>query len=323
MIDKALARELGLAVVGTSQGKDSHGVVIKSDIVQATMNLGGVAFHKVPMFAADFSASETTKFFIGDGVLGSEMLPLGAWQIDLRNSVLRFNSDVTKLRFVDSATKSQLHNFGYPHSPILDVQFADRARSKAMFDTGSPAYFAISPADLAGARKAGGIGRCISGIGSPGGSLGGQAPSVDLLQAELKTFSIGRLELGRVGAVRRESSPSLIGVAILEHFVVTLDSKSGTAYFAKYSDGPFARPSFGFTLAFDKKISVAAVWDKSPAHTAGLRPAMHLTSINGAGTELTSKGIHRAIMAMAGQEISLEWDGGSARLMRKFDILQK
>ena len=87
MIDGALAKELGLEVVGTSQGKDAHGVVIESQIVQGTIGLGEVTFQKVPMFVADFSGQEATRFWIGDGVLGSELLPLGAWQIDRSNAM--------------------------------------------------------------------------------------------------------------------------------------------------------------------------------------------------------------------------------------------
>lgn len=322
MIDEALAQELGLQVVGKSQGKDSHGVLIESNIVQGSLNLGGVTFYNVPMFAADFSGSTITKCLIGDGLIGSELLPLGAWQIDLVNSVIRFNTDVTQMPFIDKATRTPLESFGYPHLPLLDVQFAKKSRSKAMFDTGSPAYFAISPEDLKGTKKAKGIGKTITGFGSPGGSLGGQAPNSDLLQAELKTLSIGKLNLGRVGAIQRESAPSLLGAGILKHFVVTLDSKSKTAYLEKYADGVFAHPSFGFTLSFDKEISVAAVWDNSPAKTAGLYPGLQLNSINGVRTELTCEGISRAIKAMEAQEITLKWNNGSTTLTKKNYILQ-
>jgi len=321
MIDTKLSKELGLKVVGNNRGIDAHGVVIESEIVQASFRIGDVDFQKVPMITADFSAFEITKSFIGDGVLGSELFPLGVWQFDLQNAVLRFNTDLKKLSHVSNAMKLKLYQYGYPYMPIFDVKFAKRAHSKAMFDTGSPTFFAISSADLAGTRKADGIGRTISGYGSPGGSLGGQAPDAEQLQVELKTLSIRNLKLGRVSAVRRELSPSLIGARLLEHFVVTLDSRSGDAYFKKYFNGPFARPSFGFTLGFNNSISIAVVWKKSPAEATGLRPGMELTSINGVEIEFTSEGIRRAIAAMAGQEIDLAWKDGSAKLTRKTHIL--
>jgi hypothetical protein len=253
---------------------------------------------------------------IGDGVLGSEILPLCAWQIDLPNSVLRCNTELEELSYVEKSARQRLYDFGYPHAPFLDVRFAREARSKAMLDTGSPAYLAISPPDLEGAGKAGGIGRTISGSGSLGGSLGGQAPSGDQVQAELKTFSIGSLDLGRVNATRREFPPSLIGASILEHFVVTLDFRSGYAWFSGYRDGPLARPSFGFSLAFEPRISVGLVWEDSPAARAGLRPGLPLTAINGEATSLSCDGIRGALQAMSGESIELEWEDGSASLSR-------
>ena len=125
------------------------------------------------------------------------------------------------------------------------------------------------------------------------------------------------MDLGRVAATGRASSPSLIGARILEHFIVTFDVKSKTAFFFKFSDKPLIQPSFGFSLAFDNLISVAVCWDNSPAAGAGLRPGTHITKINGETIRLTSEGIRKAITAMEGQEISLEWEGGSVKLVQK------
>jgi predicted aspartyl protease len=314
MINAALAEELGLEVVDKQKGTDAHGVVVESNIVQADLVLDGVTLHKVPIFAADFSASKAAQCLVGDGVLGSEVLPLCAWQIDLPNSVLRCESDVRKLDHVDGASRQALHNFGYPHTPYLDVQFAKKAKSKAMFDTGSPTYMAISPPDFEGAKKAGGIGKTLSGFGSAGGSLGGQAPNATQTRAELKTLAIGKISLGRVDATLRESAPSLIGAMLLDHFLVTLDAKSKIAYFDVYRDGPFKRPSFGFSLGFDDGISVALVWDDSPASEAGLRVGQALTSINGEATDASCDSVRRALNAMSADTIVLQWDGGSAVL---------
>ena len=323
MISSALVKELGLETIGRSQGMDAHGVIIESEIVQSRLKLGGVEFSNVPMFAADFQASAALSYFIGDGVLGSELLKLGAWQIDLKNLRLRYSQDVTTLPNIKGATKIRLYDFGYPHAPIMDVRFAPHARSKAIFDTGSPTCFAISPADFNGAMKAGGVGGTITGNGSAGGSLGGQAPDRQQLQAELKTVSIGELDLGRVAAMGRASAPSLIGARLLEHFIVTFDLQSNTAFFLKFADGPLMRPSFGFSLAFDKQISVAVVWDNSPAAAAGLHPGTHVNTVNGEKLRLTSEGIRKAITAMAGQEIRLEWEGGSADLLEKTLVFER
>ena len=275
---------------------------------------------KVPMMAANFSSSPVTKEFIGDGVLGSDLLPLGAWQLDLKNSVLRFNTNLQGLPHIKDSKQLKLYQFGYPYMPILDVTYAKKARSKAMFDTGSPTFFAISFADLNGAKKASGIGETVSGYGSPGSSLGGQAPNIELLQVELKNLAIDKLKLGRVVAERRELSPSLIGAGILENYIATLDSRSESAYFKEYSDGVLAKSSFGFSLAFDNSISIGAVWENSPAKAAGLQAGLELISINGVEAEYTKGGLLRAVEAMEGQEIELAWKGGSVKLARKYLI---
>lgn len=320
MIDSALVEELGLKSVDTNKGTDAHGTIVETEIVQANIQIGGVAIQKVPMMAANFSSSLAIKEFIGDGVLGSDLLPLGAWQIDLKNAALRFNTNLQELPHVKGSNKLKLYQFGYPYMPILDVTYAKKARSKAMFDTGSPTFFAISSADLNGAKKASGIDTTVSGYGSPGSSLGGQAPNIELLQVELKNLTIDKLELGRVVAEKRALSPSLIGGKILKNYIATLDSRSESAYFKKYSDGVFAESSFGFSFAFDKRISIGAVWENSPANAAGLQAGLELLSINGVEAAYTKDGLLRAVKAMEGEEIELAWKGGSVKLVRKYLI---
>lgn len=53
------------------------------------------------MMATNFSAPVPTKSFIGDGVLGSDLFPLSAWQFDLMHSVLRFNTNLNELPYIN------------------------------------------------------------------------------------------------------------------------------------------------------------------------------------------------------------------------------
>ena len=317
MMSKALADELGLKPVDSREGRDSHGAVVRSDIVQADMTLGGTTFHKVPVFAADFSSSTVVQCLIGDGVLGSEVLPLCAWQIDLPDSTLRCSTETGALDHVDGAKRQRLYDFGYPHAPILDVRFADEATSKAMFDTGSPGYFTISPPDFDGAEHAGGVKNTTSGYGSLGGSLGGQAPNAAQRRGELSSLAIGNVDLGSVQAHVREFPPSLIGASILEHYVVSLDARSQSAYFDRYRDASFVRPSFGFSLGFENEVSIALVWEGSPAAEAGLQAGQRVTAINGRKTDNSCEGIRYALRAMEGSSIEVEWEAGVAELARE------
>ncbi len=321
MIDSTIVDETGMSLVGKSSGIDAHGAVIESKISQGNLKIGDMEINKLPMFVADFSASHATQSLIGDGVLGSDILPLGAWQIDPTSRTIRFAAKASDLPHVSKSHRVQLHHFGYPYTPILDVHFSENARSKAMLDTGSPTYFSISPADFQGAKASKAIGRTISGFGSPGASLGGQATAQNLLMLELSSFSIADLDLGRVEAIRREISPSLIGARILDNYVITLDINNGDAFFYKFSNAPFSHSTFGFTLSFDESVNVAAVWDDSPAQQAGLRAGDKLTSLNGEACITTSDSIKRFIKMMGEDKIRVSWQGQSTTLDEKLNLL--
>lgn len=320
MLDSTLAKELGLKIVGKNKGLDAHGTVVETEIVQANFRIGTVDIRKVPMMTMDFSNDIATKTFVGDGLLGSDLFPLGSWQFDIKNSVLRFSSELKNLPHIYDAEVITLYQFGYPYMPIFDVRFSEHARSKALFDTGSPSYFTISEMDLAGAKKNGGIGKSLIGFGSPGRSAGGQAAATELLTVEITQLEIDKIRLGKVIASKREHPPSLIGASLLKNFIVTLDSRNKKAYFKQYSNNAYDDPSFGFSLAFNNKISIAAVWNDSPAKAAGLRAGMELTSINGEKTAFSEEGIKRVIEAMEQNEIDLEWKNGSAKLTKQMLI---
>lgn len=315
MISRALAAELGLQAVDTVRGTDAHGAVVSSDIVQADLALDGTTLRRVPLFAADFSAVKPAQCLLGDGVLGSEILPLCAWQFDLPGSVIRCNASLDSLDHVAGAARLPLYDFGYPHAPYLDVRFARDAVSKAMFDTGSADLFTISPPDFDGADRARATGRTVEGYGSRGTSLGGKAPDEEQRRVELRSLAVGHVDIGRVDAVVRESPPSLIGASLLEHFVVTLDARSGSAYLDRYRDGPPAREDFGFSLAFDDTVSIALVWEGSPA-AAALRAGQRVVAINGQLADTSCDGIERARRALEGNMIEIELQDGKVTLER-------
>lgn len=314
MLTAALARDLELQAVDRRQGRDAHGAVIETTIMQTEIGLGDALFRKVPIFVAEFPPAAACLF---DGVLGSELLPLCAWQIDLPDRRLRCHTDRSKLDHLADAGRQPLHDFGYPHAPIFDVRFADKARSKAMFDTGSSDYFAISAQDLEGARRNRGVGRVMHGQGAMGASLGGMAAERAQQRVVLRSLDIAGVHLGATEAVLRDGAPSLIGAALLEHFVVTLDVRQRSAWFDRYRDGPHARGSFGLGLNFEDGARISLLWNDSPAAAAGLELGQRISALNDAPLGTDCADIRRAMRALSEDaSITVGWDGGSARLNR-------
>lgn len=224
-----------------------------------------------------------------------------------------------RLEHVDADDRETLHSFGYPHTPFLDIQFAADARSKAMFDTGSQEIFTLSPPDFEGARRNEAINGTTKGEGSSGGSIGGAAPAGKQLRAHLASLSIGARELGRITAPLRASPPSLIGASVLDHFVVTLDTRNSTAWFDRYNAAAPAQASYGFGLGFADDVHVSLVWDDSPAAKAGLEVGDRIKAINGQATDNSCPAIRHALSAMKeSSTIALEIEGESEpRVLQK------
>src|SRR5690606_1999102 len=102
MLSSLPAEELGMQSIDHRQGRDAHGAVIDTAIMQADIGLGDTLFRKVPVFVADFPPSAACLF---DGVLGSELLPLCAWQIDLPEARLRCHADRQQLDHLSNADR--------------------------------------------------------------------------------------------------------------------------------------------------------------------------------------------------------------------------
>ena len=123
--------------------------------------------------------------------------------------------------------------------------------------------------------------------------------------------------MGQISAVRRELSPSLIGVNWLRQFVVTLEAKSKVGYFSRFQDTSAEEPSFGFTFAFDDGISVGSVWEDSPAAAAKVPVGATITSINDKPVVWSTAGLNRLVDVMEDDRISITWEGGSATLVKE------
>ncbi|WP_028671185.1 aspartyl protease family protein [Saccharospirillum impatiens] len=314
MVSADLAAELGLDIIDTRQGRDAHGAIIETNIAQTDLTLGEVTFHKVPVYIAEFPEAAQCLF---DGVLGSEVLPLCAWQMDVPDAMLRCAAKVSELDSIATARQQTLYDFGYPHTPFFDIQLSEQASSKAMFDTGSSEYLTLSPMDRDGAARDGGIGRTVSGSGSLGQSLGGAAPVTRLQSVRLNEVSVGSIELGAVDAPVRSLAPSLIGASLLNHFVVTLDARANTAYFDAYEPGPFQRGTFGFGLQFDGDVTVSQVWADSPADAAGMAVGDRVTSINDKAVTASCEDMRHTMRLMAdAEQLDVEWEGSRQTLTR-------
>ena len=283
LLDAALAEELGLEIIDRTVSTDAHGARVENGVALLdTLTLGELAIHDVPVFVHDLSKTSIGGCLI-DGVLGSEILPVGNWRIDVEAGILTVASDRAALDIAEGAETAGLHVFGYPYTPYFAMQFENGMESKAMFDTGSAELFALCPPELASLEEHRGFKRQrrIHGYGSIGESLGGLAPAADLTKVRLQELAAGGVQLGEVVATLRPLAPSLLGADVLRHFVVTLAYPEGKAYFERRDGRPRALPTFGFGPAFSAdSVTAAFVWEGSSAWHAGLRAGDRVVRID-------------------------------------------
>lgn len=283
ILAKDFADALGLTPVGQNRGTDAHGAQVRMDVaVTDTIALGDITFSKAPVMVFDYSDLPLGPCLIDGGVIGSEILPGSAWQIDLQRGVLRVAETVSALNGAPTLT-APLHDFGYPHAPIIDYAIGGLS-DKALFDTGSAEDLSLFTKvfEDRGVQNAITRGSLRKGRGSEGESAGGRGETVDLNRFELSGLRIGGASPGAVDATTRSAPPTLVGAGLLDSYIVTLDFPGKRFLLEERTQKSLAGASAGFSIAFvGDEAQVVQLFEQSAAARAGLQLGDRVLSAHG------------------------------------------
>ncbi len=284
ILDQSLADQLNLEIIGENSGRDANGNVVKMKIALVdSIVLGDTRFQDVPVMVHDYSTVPLGKCYLPNGLLGSELLPGSAWQVDVPNAKLKIASSADELSMQAPTFSAPLHIFHYPFAPIVDYSIG-RFSDKALFDTGnasSVALFAEIENDKQ-VRKQIDRRSVKTGAGRHGTSAGGLGDTLPLKRFDLKTVKIGDYDLGRTSANSRPVPPTLIGAGILRTHVITLDYPS-RRFMMTQSEGsiaPISSPGFAL-MVNDAQIEVSQLFETSQAKKAGLKLGDRVVAIDG------------------------------------------
>ncbi|OLF75454.1 hypothetical protein AWH62_06460 [Maricaulis sp. W15] len=283
ILSRQLADQLGLEPLGQNTGFDANGNPVTMDIVQLDqLVIGHTVFRDVPVLVFDFSSLATGGCLIGGGVIGSEILPGSVWRIDAQSETLTIAATTDALADHDPDLSGRLHDFGYPHAPIIDYQLGEIS-DRALFDTGSADAITLFArvAESASARARMVPGSLQRGEGQEGESAGGRGPTGPLARFSLREFELSGQALPTAPATIRAVPPTLLGAGWLSSHVITLDYAGANIFFEARPEPAEPRVDAGYAIAWvDDHAEVVQLFEGSAAAQAGLRLGDHVVRLN-------------------------------------------
>lgn len=274
LLTRAFADTLDLAYIGQNTGVDANGAQVTTDIaIAASLEIGSIRFVDVPVMVFDPPAGTPAGCIFDGGVIGSEVFPGSAWQIDLETGVLRIADAASRFETGAPEVAALLHDFGYPHAPIFDYSVGDIA-DKALFDTGSSEEVSLFQrvAEHPSVSNSIAPASVRRGRGSEGLSAGGYGAPVDLVRFSLGDFLIDGQSPGPVRAASRGVPPSLIGSGLLRRYIVTMDYPGQQLTLHARAEVEPARAEPGYSISYGGEDAVVVqLFEDSAAQAAGLQ----------------------------------------------------
>lgn len=284
ILARGFAETLGLEIIGSNTGTDANGTPVTMDVaIVDSLEIGDATFRNVPVLVFDFASLPIGPCIFDGGVIGSEILRGSAWRIDTGSNRLSIAESAAAFGNLTPVIRAQLHDFGYPHAPILDYSIGDFS-DRALFDTGNAEQVTLfrDVFDHRETQQAIVAGSLRRGRGSEGTSAGGSGEIGDIIRYNLSDLKLDGQSLGELGGTVRQAPPTLIGARILESHIVTLDYPGGEFLLEPRTEpeGPRIRPDFG--IAFEGGTpTVSQLLDGTAASTAGLRLGDQVAEIDG------------------------------------------
>ncbi len=319
IISEELAAGLGLEIVARNTGRDANGDAVTMGIaVLDTLDIGTARFEQIPVMVFDFSALPTGRCIVDGGVIGSELLPHGVWQLDAQRGEMTIAANIDALPVSPDALNLELMQAGYPFPPVIFYRLGD-VEDRALFDTGSAGFASVFDGVMNSrqARSAIVPGSLREGEGSEGESAGGRGPDRSIAQYELSRLELGGHAMEAVPAHSRANPPTLVGAGLLDRYSVTIDFARHNLVLEPRSEPATPDRPAGFGLAYTgHSVEVVQLFADTAAAQAGLALGEEVVSVDGRALDTSAGGVCDTVRWLAetfdpvnGSEIIVVRDG--------------
>jgi hypothetical protein len=255
-------------VVGAT-GKSTN---VTSRLRIETLDVGAMRLREFDALIMDTEGFEVVMGGKLDGILGYPAFRDASLTLDYPRGEVRVSP--AQLAVSNPRQMSDLRIRG-SDVPQIDMRIGDRDL-RVIIDSGSGGELALSPgsADLVYETKPVPAGSTLA--------LGGR--QVRLLGRAGVDAEVAGVTLQRP-LIETDAAMNLLGVEVLKHFTLTIDSRSGVARFEAAEAGPIQfKPLVGVgmgTAPIDGVLRVVEVFEGSSAERAGLRVGDDLVAIDG------------------------------------------
>lgn len=287
VITKDVARAVGLEEFGSNTGTDGNGQrVTMSKARVNSLGLGNVEFNDFTALVFDPSNLQVASCMLYGGVIGSDIFPLAAWQINAKNKTLTLSNTSRAFDNIKSAKSVKLLQFGYPYAPIFEYKVGRGFKDKLLFDTGAPVFISLAKPAFQALVKDDAVEGGVVGVGYDGESASLVSEPRERERFSPVSITVGKLKLKDVGGEVRAIAPTVMGAKALHRHIVTLDYPNEKAYFSpiKDVDGKAMNSDRSAPVQFRMeagKVQVSYLGNGSMSVDQGVQLGHTVWSING------------------------------------------
>ncbi|NJO87938.1 MAG: hypothetical protein HC831_02490 [Chloroflexia bacterium] len=246
--------------------------------------IGTISYKNIPALVIDFKGSVLECFNV-DGLIGSNLLRLGALQIDWAKQKVILTNTYKRLKLKKADGSNLLIN-KVQSSPYLTVNINSTITDRLLIDTGSDDFYTFSKKGLEYVQSKGYLLNDVKYESQGSGFIGLFGPDTvgSNKLVKMDSITIGKMaHLHEFYTVTTNDDQSRIGSLLLKQGLTTIDFKKGLFFFSLYSDNfQYTYISFGFVIInADNNLLVGSVWKNSEAYEKGIRVGDKIVDIDG------------------------------------------
>lgn len=294
-VSPELSKELGLKKIKVAVNKEENGPLKNAFPIIDSIRVGSVLFLKTGCAELEMSRIINSNCKSADGILGSNMMKKGIWQINYETQEIRFADQIAAVPDLDNAIQVDFTPAPFTGTPMLSVAVNDSNFINLIIDTGFNGFISFETADKKKVLQSTGAAdtRAIKSLGY--GSVYGRDTTTSkyyIIRGDLKLGNQRMDDLPMTFGRYRNTSErkqGVIGNDFLSHFIVTIDWLANKIYFKPVPAKPLENNliTYGIKYGFENgKLIIGAVFENSAAEKNGLQIGDEIKSFD--GTEIKS-----------------------------------